>query len=402
MPKPKNSALMIIFGVLMTLFLGVIYAWTMFRVEIAKVFPDFTAAQLSLNFTITMICFCLGGFFGGKLSAKKSQRESVRVSAVMLLAGFMGVSFMGSVPEGAALAVMYICYGAVSGFGVGIGYNACISAVSPWFPEKLGLISGVLLMGFGFGSLLLGLLAQSLSAAIGVFWVFRIYAVAIFAVLFAGSFFIQKPPAAEGNKSGADEHSLTPVQMLSRPSFWVYFLWNTIMASAGQLVINSASSIAVFFGAAAGFGLVVSIFNGAGRPLTGAVMDKAGRSRGMLIMNLCLIIAAVMLLCANAAGNLVLIIAGMLIVCVCYGGGVTISAKVISDLYGPEHYAVNFSLSNFCSIPAAFIGPLLSGVLQDRSGGTYGSTFIMLLVLSLVALAAVFVLNLLIKREVRA
>lgn len=401
MPKPKNPALMIIFGVLMTLFLGVIYAWTMFRVEIAKVFPDFTAAQLSLNFTITMICFCLGGFFGGKLSAKKSQRESVRLSAVLLLAGFVGVSFMGSVPEGAALPVMYICYGAASGLGVGIGYNACISAVSPWFPKKLGLVSGVLLMGFGLGSLLLGLLAQAIAAETGVFWVFRIYAVVIFAVLIAGSFFLQKPPTAEKGAAAASANSLTPAQMLSRASFWVYFVWNTIMASAGQLVINSASGIAVFFGAAAGFGLVVSIFNGAGRPLTGAVMDRAGRSRGMMIMNLCLILSAVMLLCANASGSTVLAIVGMLIVGVCYGGGVTISAKVISDLYGPEHYAVNFSLSNFCSIPAAFIGPLLSGVLQDRSGGEYGSTFVMLLVLAVIALLAIFVLDLLIKRENR-
>ncbi len=401
MPKPKNAALMIIFGVLINLFLGVIYAWTMFRVEIAKVFPDFTAAQLSLNFTITMICFCLGGFFGGKLSAKTSQRLSVRVSAIMLLVGFMGVSFIGTMSEGAALAVMYICYGAFSGFGVGVGYNACISAVSPWFPEKLGLVSGVLLMGFGFGSLLLGLLAQSLSAVIGVFWVFRIYAAATFAVLFVGSFFLQKPPAAEGGKSNGDEKSLTPGQTLASGSFWVYFLWNTIMSSAGLLIINSASSIAIFFGASAGFGLAVSVFNGVGRPLTGVIMDKTGRSRGMLIINVCLIIAAVMLIAANAAENLVFVIIGMLIVGVCYGGGVTISAKVINDLYGPAHYAVNFSLANFCAIPAALVGPLLSGVLQDRSGGAYDSTFIMLLVLSVVALAAMFVLNRLIKRESR-
>ena len=402
MPKPKNGALMIFFGALMTMFLGVIYAWTMFRVEIAKVFPGLTAAQLSLNFTITMVCFCMGGFIGGRLSAKRSQSVSARVSALMLLAGFMGVSFMGSVPPGVALAVMYICYGALSGLGVGIGYNACISAVSPWFPEKLGLVSGVLLMGFGFGSLLLGLLAQSLSATIGVFWVFRIYAAAIFAVLFTGSFFIRKPPAAQGDRTCGDGYSLTPGQMLSRPSFWVYFLWNTIMSSAGQLVINSASGIAVFFGAAAGFGLVVSILNGAGRPLTGAVLDKAGRSRGMLIVNICLITAALMIMGADATGNLVLVIAGMLIVGVCYGGGVTISTKVISDLYGPEHYAVNFSLANFCGIPAAFTGPLLSGVLQDRAGGAYGSTFVMLLIMAVIALAALFVLERLIKREDRA
>ena len=114
MPKPKNGALMIFFGALMTMFLGVIYAWTMFRVEIAKVFPGLTAAQLSLNFTITMVCFCLGGFIGGRLSAKKSQSVSARVSAFMLLAGFMGVSFMGSVPPGILRSSLAECWSSAS------------------------------------------------------------------------------------------------------------------------------------------------------------------------------------------------------------------------------------------------------------------------------------------------
>lgn len=401
MQKPKHGALMLIFGVLITLSLGVLYAWTMFRVEIAKVFPNFTAAQLSMNFTITMVCFCLGGFVGGKLSARFSQNTSTRIAAVLVFIGFMGVSFIGDMSEGAALACMYICYGALSGLGVGIAYNACISGISPWFPQRLGLVSGTLLMGFGFGSLLLGLLVQSLSASIGVFAVFRIFAVILLVVLGVGSFFLEKPPVAK-KTADAPSGGLTPTQMLKLPSFWIYFVWNTVMSSAGQLVINSSAGIAVFFGAAAGFGLIVSIFNGAGRPLTGMVMDKTGRSHGMLIVNFCLIAAALLLLLGNGTGALVPVIVGMVIVGICYGGGVTISSKVINDLYGAEHYAVNFSLANFCAIPAAFLGPYLSGVLQDRSGGAYGSTFVMLFVLSLVALAMLVLMNIAVKKEHRA
>lgn len=399
MEKPKHGALMIISGTVMTLFLGVLYAWTMFRGEIAAVFPEFTAAQLSLNFSVTMICFCLGGFFGGKLSARYSQKLSVRVSAVMLLVGFLGTSFMGKLEGQAALILMYVCYGAMSGFGVGIGYNACVSGIPSWFQEKLGLVSGILLMGFGFGSLLLGLLAEALSASIGVFNVFRVYAILIAVVLFAGSFFIQKPPAVSSSSTDEKGTGLTPTQMLRHPSFWLYFIWNTVMASSGQMVINSSSGIAVSFGAAAGFGLIISIFNGAGRPLTGVIMDKTGRSTGMLIMNLLLVLAGVLLLMASRISAAALGLAGMIIVGVCYGGGVTISAKVINNLYGAEHYPVNFSLSNFCSIPAAFIGPFISGLLQDRSGGGYGSTFVMLLALAVVALVIFFALNWRIKAE---
>ena len=396
MLNKTQKATLIVSATVMLLFLGILYAWSMFRVELGVLFPSLTAAQMSLNFTIVSVGFCLGGFFGGKISQRWSQRVSARVSAVLILIGFTGCSFMGSLAPEKALLLMYVCYGAFAGFGVGVGYNACVSGTSPWFPKNLGLISGILLMGFGFGSLLLGLLIPALSRAVGVFNVFRIYAVAIFAVMMIGSFFLRKPEAAAGN---ADAEGLTPVQMLMRPSFAVYFLWNTIAASTGLLVINSSANIAMAFGAAAGLGMIVSLFNGAGRPVTGMVMDSLGQFKGMLVMNGLMILGGVLLVFGALTTLAFPVMAGMILVGITYGGGVTISAKVISDLYGPKHYAVNFSLSNFCMIPAAFIGPFLSGILQDRSGGSYLSTFVMVIVMALIALAAIFVLKVLIARE---
>jgi len=130
-----------------------------------------------------------------------------------------------------------------------------------------------------------------------------------------------------------------------------------------------------------------------------AIMDKLGQFKGMLVMNGLMILGASLLVIA-ALGNLTLpVMIGMILLGITYGGGVTISAKVISDLYGPEHYAVNFSLSNFCMIPAAFVGPLLSGILQDRSGGGYLSTFVMVLVMTLIACCIIFILKALIARE---
>lgn len=394
--KTQKSCLLLSAGV-MLLFLGVLFAWSMFRVELAAVFPTLTAAQLSLNFTIASVGFCLGGFLGGKFSQRWNQRVTVRIAAVLVLAGFYLCSFMEGMDPENALLLLYAGYGALGGLGIGIGYNACVSGSSPWFPGSIGLVSGSLLMCYGFGSLLVGLLVEALSRSLGVFAVFRLAAMALFAILMIGSFFLHKPiPAAD-----AAEHGCTPGQMLSRGSFWVYFLWNTLDASAGLLVINSSANIALAFGTAASLGLIVSLFNGAGRPVTGAIMDKLGQFKGMLIMNGLLILGGLLLVLGANAGLTVAVFIGMILVGICYGGGVTISAKVINDLYGPKHYGVNFSLSNFCMIPAAFIGPYISGLLQDRSGGSYNSTFLMVVVLALIALCAVFVLKALIARESR-
>mgnify|MGYP002625816502 CR=1 FL=1 len=404
MTKPQRIRLLIA-ATLMQLLLGAIYAWSMFRAQISGLFPDFSAADLSLNFTLCMIGFALGGFLGGRLTARFSPKFSVRVAAGLLFLGYLGVSFMGSLPARSALILMYLCYGAVCGLGTGIGFNACLTGVSPWFPDRVGLVSGILLMGFGFGSLALGLVVQKLCETLSVFQVLRLCAVVIPCVLLLGSRFLRKPPSAAAPSQAvgtqSDGPNFTPLQMLTTVSFWVYFIWNVIMSASGQLIINSAANIAVYFGAAAGLGLVVSIFNGGGRPVTGVIVDKLGQFKGMLLMNGILITAGLLLVLTSRTGSLITMCIGMFAVGICYGGGVTISTKVIRDLYGPDHYSVNFSLSNCCSIPAAFLGPYISGLLQDRSGGGYASTFWMLTGMAALAFVLIFVLQLTLKLERR-
>lgn len=128
--RRPHKPLLVGAGVLMLFFLGIIYAWSVFRLHIQQEFPDFTAAQLSLNFSIVMIGFSLGGFLGGILSEKYSPGTAARVSAVFLLVGFFGTSLMGhwsgALSGYGPLLMMYGCYGVLSGLGTGIGYNVCV------------------------------------------------------------------------------------------------------------------------------------------------------------------------------------------------------------------------------------------------------------------------------------
>lgn len=399
MSKTRKSS-MLIMAVGMLFFLGVIYAWSIFRTHINLVFPEFSASNLSLNFTITMIGFCFGGFLGGKITEKTSPSISARVSAILLLVGFLGTSFMGNFSAKEALILMYICYGVIAGLGTGIGYNACVSNVAVWFPGKIGLISGVLLMGFGLGSLVIGMVIDALSTRFGIFLMLRVLAIIVFAVLVLGSFFIKKPqPVANQEMNREEQGSDTPQQMLRKSSFWIYFCWNVVMSSAGLLVINSAANISVFYGGTAALGLIVSLFNGAGRPFVGLIMDKFGQIKGMTCVNIFLIVAGILLVATSVSGNVLLVCIGMFLVGICYGGGITISAKFINEQYGSKYYAVNFSLSNFCIIPASFIGPYISGMLMDKAGGDYQSTFVMLLGMAVCNIVFILILKLLMRKK---
>ncbi len=84
----------IVAGALMLLFLGLIYAWSIFKVPLNGVYPDWTVSQISLTFTISMICFCLFGFLGGKLQVILSPRTIGLVGGCLIFLGFFGVSFL--------------------------------------------------------------------------------------------------------------------------------------------------------------------------------------------------------------------------------------------------------------------------------------------------------------------
>ena len=49
-------------------------------------------------------------------------------------------------------------YGLIFGLGIGIAYSSPLTAAMKWFPKSRGLVSGLILFGFGFGSLIFNFL----------------------------------------------------------------------------------------------------------------------------------------------------------------------------------------------------------------------------------------------------
>lgn len=378
-------------GVVLMLFLGALYAWSYFKVALGAAYPVWSQTEITLNFTLMMSCFCLGGLLAGTVLKKLSKRTQLLIAAVLAAVGFWGVSMLPEQAE-AALIQMYICYGVLGGFGIGIAYNAVLSGIQPWFPDCPGLISGALLMGIGIGALILGNIAAALIGAVGLSATFRIFSIAILVVLLGGAVVIRVPgegdklPEGQKAAAAAPAMELTTQQMLRRPTFWLYFFWNICISASGMLVINSASSISLYYGLAAVIGLIVSVFNGFGRLLTGNCMDKLGWKRTMYLANVVLILSGLLLLLGDRAGSGAIVLVGMLLMGLCYGGGITISAALIRQLYGAQNYASNFSVCNLCTIPASIVGPMLSAALQDMSGGGYFTTFVMVIVMGVLTL----------------
>lgn len=395
-------------GTLTLLFLGLIYAWSIFRTPIGEMFPDWSISQLSLTFTISMIFFCLGGFAGGVLSKKLSIRVRMIISAVMLLAGFFMVSMMKAESPGSSLTLLYIFYGVFGGGGVGFAYNGVIGTLNKWFPDKVGLASGIMLMGFGLGGMVLGSVVNSMISSMGVLPVFRILGIVICVVCVLAALIIKAPgqqetmelaalaaPASKNadTAAAAEVQNYTAGEMLKTSRFWFFTIWAILLNSAGLLVINSAANISVAFGGTAVLGMIVSLFNGAGRIVAGNNFDKFGRFTSTLVNNAFMLIAGVLLAIGGATGAYIFILCGLVFVGLAYGGCPTITSAYINKAFGPANFPTNFSIANFSLIPAATIGPMISSALLESAGGSYDTNFYAIIGFSVAAAVFWVLLN---------
>ncbi len=391
-------------GTLTLLFLGLIYAWSIFRTPFGEMYPDWSISQLSLTFTISMIFFCLGGFAGGLMSRRLSIRLRMLISAAMLLIGFFVVSMMKPESPGTSLTLLYIFYGVFGGGGVGIAYNGVIGTLNKWFPDKVGLASGIMLMGFGLGGLVLGSVVNSLIASIGLLKVFRILGIVI-AIVCALAAVIIKAPGEEETKqlaalagggrtvAAADVRNFTAGEMLKTARFWFFTIWAILLNSAGLLVINSAANISVAFGGTAVLGMIVSLFNGAGRIIAGNNFDRRGRRFSTLVNNAFMLGAGILLTLGGMTGKYIFILCGLVFVGLAYGGCPTITSAYINRAFGPLNFPTNFSIANFSLIPAATIGPMISSALLESAGGSYGTNFYAIVGFALAALVMWVLLN---------
>lgn len=391
--KVVNRWVYVIVGCVALLLSGLVYAWSVLSGPIAAEFPQWSAAQLSLTFTIVMSFFCIGGLVGGFLAGKVSQKVYLWVSAALFLVGFLLSANIRS------LAMLYIGFGVICGFASGFSYNAVLATVGKWFPNKQGLISGILLMGFGISSFLIGKLYQVCTPdAIGA-WrrSFIVLGVVSAVVMAICGFFLEKPgkdfapPAAASVK----KKYVNPVameagtgEMLKKPAFWLYYLWAILLSAAGLALVSQASAIAKEVGPTVSIGTIttvvglISIFNGIGRVILGGLFDKVGRSGTMQTVNVLFVVTGIVLIAALKMQSFPVLVAGFIIGGLAYGGVTPANAAFVSSYYGLKHYSLNLSVV-VTNLMFASFGSTVAGALYDATG-SYMSTYLMICGMALV------------------
>jgi OFA family oxalate/formate antiporter-like MFS transporter len=428
---PKSRWLVAIMGTLLQACLGTVYAWSYFQKPLMTAF-GWTNSQTAWTFSIAICALGIAAAWGGMRLGRIGPRPLALTGGLLFGVGYLIAALALSLRS---LPLLYIGYGLLGGIGLGLGYVTPVATAAKWFPDKKGLVTGMVVMGFGFGALLMSKVIAPFFMSISADNLVRVFiytgVLMLFLTLPAASF-IRNPPdgyqvplpvkktaaaaappvspgaaPAAGKPAAASGPAAEPAagKLLRSRAFifmWILFFMNItagIMFIGFQspmlqdLLLKRNPLLSAAEAALAGATLIAisSVFNGIGRFLWGGISDRIGR-----IQTFRLILGSQFLvfLLLPFVGRPLLFGVLVCYVLLCYGGGFGTMPSFVLNMFGAKAMPVIYGTILTAWSAAGIAGPQIVAAMKDRvpdQAGLY--TFLFGAAFLAVGLAATFLVG---------
>jgi len=383
-------------GVFLQVALGAVYAWSVFRIPLAKQF-GWSIPEVTLTFTISIFTLGIAAFFGGLWLNRRGPRIVALTGGVMYGVGVFLASFSKH-----GLWWLYLSYGVIGGIGLGFAYIVPVAVLVKWFPDRRGLITGIAVGGFGAGALITAPVATRLIQTVGVLHTFAYLGIAFLIVTVVSGAFMQNPP--EGWKPAGWSPSATQAaqrakrdytlpEALATWQWWALWLLLFLNTSAGISVISQEAPMfqelaRVSATVAAGMVGVVSLGNALGRVFWAAVSDGITRKATFFVMFLLQVLLFWFLPSITSASILTAV---AFVVLLCYGGGFGTMPAFAADFFGAKNVGPIYGLMLTAWGFASAFGPLLIAYMRQANGTYRGALHVIAGVMLISAVLPVLV-----------
>jgi MFS family permease len=363
-------------GMGLNLALGILYAWSVFSKQLVEPIEKggfgWTKTEATLPYTLAIACFALMMVPAGRLQDKLGPRLIASAGGALTGLGLLVASFAS--PEVRWPAV--VGFGLLAGTGFGLGYAAATPAAVKWFPpERKGLITGLVVAGFGVAPVYIAPLSKYLLGAHGIQNAFRALGFAFLVVAIGFSQLIANPDAATLAKRPAPKAGTIAVDRTWREvvrtwTFWSLWLQYACAATAGLMIIGHIAKIVAVQSSGtiqAGFVFValLAAFNAGGRVVAGVVSDVIGRV--VTIALVCLSQALAMFF-FDRFDTIGLFVLGSAVVGFSYGACLALFPSTAADTWGTKNLGLNYGLLFTAWGVGGVIGPTLAGKIADATG----------------------------------
>lgn len=371
-------------GAFLLLFMGIIYVWAVFVSPVSTYF-GWEVGKVKLTASFMLCFFVIGILSGGKLQTIIGVKLAALIGGLMVAAGMTATAFIPMGIEGASfnyvsdglfqcedfstprapIFLIYLFYGIIGGFGVGMAYNAIVSSAQKWFPKNRGFATGIVVCAFGLSTVIFAPVVRALTKNFMVNQVFLILAVVFAAATLALFSFIKSPEQAGGPPPMKGKQYTTP-EMLKTSRYYlimfslmlgtsVFFIINPeLMALAGARGLENFAVYVVMF---------TGITNAVGRLVIPLLSDKIGREAADISI-LAVTALSAFLLCF-AQGALLIIAIGM--VAFCFGGYPGLYAVLTSENFGMKSFGANYGMVMVGFMISAMFFPLFINRIESQT-----------------------------------
>lgn len=349
---PKRPVFTVVSSFIIMVSLGGIYAWSVIVPELIRTY-HWTAVQSQLIFGVVIAVFPATMILAGKLQERVGPRFQAILSAV-----FFGSGYLVSSYSNGNFYVILFGIGILAGIGTGFGYLTALTVPVKWFPEKKGLITGIVSAGFGIAAVVLTyLIEHALNDGLDVMEIFRRIGLGYGGMILLFSFFIRKPAAAVAS-------SLVPAGSMIRTRHFLLLVTGIFFGTfAGLLVLGNLNPIGAEQGIEKHTLMIgVSVFaiaNFTGRLSWGWISDYVKARTCIPIALLLQAIGIFLMGYLPLSGTLY--VALSILIGFGFGSNFVLFAK---------ESASHFGIANLGGIyPFVFLGYALAGILGPLTGG---------------------------------
>jgi len=400
MPLEKGRWVLVALGLIINLCLGSIYAWSVFVEPLTGYFTTtlgqaVNANEILMPFSVSLAVFAITMPFTGTIIDKYGPRNTTIIGGVLAGLGWLLASAASSVP------MLVILFGVIGGTGVGIAYSVVVAASACWFPDRRGLAVGLVVLGVGFSAFFTANIAGYFIGVSGVMNTMRIFGVAIIVLTillalplkFPPSGWIPKgwtpPPLKPGEETPCE---CNRSQMLRSRSFYGLWACYFIGCLAGLMAISIAQPVGTDLGIAAGFATFLvgffAIFNGAGRPVFGALTDRLTPRNTAMVSFVLIALASFLMWQVPVVPVYILAFA---LLWGCLGGWLAIAPATTGTYFGTCDYPRCYGVVFLAFGAGAIAGPQLAGFIKT-STGSYLGVFPYVFALALVGMIIAFIM----------
>lgn len=373
-------------GVLVHLLLGTVYAWSYFQTPIVE-YTGWSHTQTTWAFSLSIFMLGISAAWGGINLPKYGPRKLAIIGGFLYALGYL---IAGVALQYHSLSLLYIGFGFIGGTGLGLAYVTPVATVSTWFTKHQGLATGMVVMGFGFGALVMSKILAPFFMSISHSDLSKtfLYIGVLLLVLLPSFAWLLKPYGSENTIEKSNQATI-PIQYIFAKPFMILWLIFLINITAGMVFIAfqspllqdllliklstsdlSPSELSISLTASGATLIAVSsIFNGVGRFTWATLSDKIGRITTFKILLLTQTLVFIALLFVQ---NPIVFSILVCIILLCYGGGFGLMPSLIKDIYGAKLMAAMYgSILTAWSI-GGVLGPQLVAYMKDNHAENAG------------------------------